>query len=47
MVRMRYGSALGTFGEHRWSVNAPKYIGVRLGALGDHICSPNVPNELP
>ena len=39
MVRMRYGSALGRFGEHRRSPNAPKCIGMHLGAF--------VPNALP
>ena len=44
MVRMRYGSALGTFGEHRRSPNAPKCIPMHLGAFRERLCSPNVPN---
>ena len=47
MVCMRYGSALGTFGEHRHFSNAPKCIGMHLGAFGERLCSPNVPNALP
>ena len=30
MVRMSYGSALGTFGEHRCSPNAPNRIPMHL-----------------
>ena len=77
MVCMRYGSKLGTFGEHRHSSNAPKCIGMHLvhlesvyafgerlcainmvcmrygnalailGAFGEYLSSPNVPNALP
>ena len=47
MVCIHYGSALGTFGEQRRSRNAPKYIGVRLGAFEEPLCSSNVPNALP
>ena len=47
MVRMRYGSALGTFGEHRRSSIAPKCIEMHLGAFRERLCSPNVPNALP
>ena len=47
MVRMRYGSAFGTFREHRHSPNAPKCIGVQLGRFEERLCSPNVPNALP
>ena len=47
MVRIRYGSALGTFGEHRRSLNAPKCIGMHLGTFEERLCSPNVPNALP
>ena len=44
MVRMHYGSALGTSKEHRRSPNAPKCIGMQLGTFGERLCSPNVPN---
>ena len=47
MVRMRYGSALGTFREHIHCPNTPKCIGVQLGTFREHLCSPNVPNALP
>ena len=47
MVRMRYRSPLGTFGEQRCSQNVAKCIGLRLGAFGEPVCSPNVPNALP
>ena len=33
MVRIRYGSALGTFGEQKSSPNTPKCIGLWLGAF--------------
>ena len=33
MVRMHYGSALGTFGEQRRSLNAPNRNSMHLGAL--------------
>ena len=47
MVCMRYGGALGIFGQQRRSPNAPKCIGVRLVVFGERLCSPNVPNTLP
>ena len=47
MVYMHYGSVLGTFEEHRRSPNAPKCIGVRLGAFGERLCSPNLPSAQP
>ena len=47
MVRMHYGSALGTFGEHRRSPNAPNRTPMHLGAFGERLCSPNVPNAQP
>ena len=47
MVRIHYGSALGTFGEQRRSPHAPKCIGVPLGAFGERLCSPTIPNALP
>ena len=47
MVRMRYGSLVGTFGEQRRSPNIAKCIGEQLGVFGEPICSPNVPNALP
>ena len=47
MVHVQYGRALGTFGEHRRSPNAPKCIEMHLGAFGERVCSPNVPYALP
>ena len=39
--------ALGTFGEQKRSLNTPKCIRVHMGAFGERLCSPNVPNALP
>ena len=39
MVHMRYGSALGTFGEHRRKCTQMHW--------NERLCSPNVPNALP
>ena len=47
MVRMRYGSALCTFREQRHSPNAPNHTTMHLGAFGESLYSPNVPNALP
>ena len=47
MVRMRYGSPVGKFGEQTRSPNIAKCIGEWLGVFGEPICSPNVPNALP
>ena len=47
MIRMRYGSALGIFGEQRHSPNATKCIGVWLGAFGEQRRSPNAHNRTP
>ena len=46
MVRMCYGSSLGTLGEQRRSLNTPKCIGMHLSAFEKRLCSPNVPNAL-
>ena len=34
---LRYGRALGTFGEHRRYLNAPKCIEIHLGAFGERL----------
>ena len=47
MVCMHYGSALGTFGEQRYSLNAPNHSTMHLGAFGVRVYSPNVSNVLP
>ena len=47
MVLMRYGSALGTFGEQTRSPNEPKCTPTHLGAFGESLCFPNVPKALP
>ena len=47
MVHMRYGSALGIFGEQRRSLNEHNRTPMHLGALGKRLCSSNVPNALP
>ena len=47
MVHMRYGSALGSLGEHRYSPIAPNRTSMHLGAFGEHLCSSNIANPLP
>ena len=47
MVHMHYGSALGTFAEQRLSPNTLNCTPMHLGAIGEGLCPPNVPNALP
>ena len=46
MVHKRYGSASGTFGEQRLSTNTLNLSPMHLGAFGEGLCPPNVPNAL-